>query len=184
MMDALHKGTTGPEDDGWQGVLDDDESILWQGRPDGRFVFKPLMLFTTTFGIVFSSIALFWMIGVSRGGSLFWVFGLLHFGAGLTLIFGGLFTASFVRQRTWYTLTDKRAFIAKNLPFLGRSIRSYPINSRTVIEYHDGRFSNVFFANEKHSGTDGAHNVPIGFERITDGKSVLQLIRGIQKDAK
>lgn len=184
MMDALHDATATQEDDGWQGILDDDETILWQGRPDGSFVFKPIMLFTTIFGIVFSSFALLWMIGASQGGGILWMFGLLHFGAGIAVIFGGLFKASFVRRRTWYTLSDKRAFIAKKLPLAGRSIRSYPINSRTVIEFHDGRFSNVFFANEERNGKNGAHNVPIGFERLADGKSVLQLIRGIQKDAK
>ncbi len=184
MMDALHDGTTAPQDDGWQGLLDNDETILWQGRPDGSFVFKPSMLFTTIFGIFFSGFTLFWMIGASQAGSIFWMFGLLHFGAGLAIIFGGLFKTSFVKRRTWYTLTDKRAFIAKKLPLAGRSIRSYPITSRTVTEYHDGRFSSIFFANEERNGKNGAHNVPIGFERIADGKSVLQLIRGIQKDAK
>ena len=29
--------------DGWDGLLDEGEEILWQGRPDGRFVFKPSM---------------------------------------------------------------------------------------------------------------------------------------------
>ncbi len=183
-MGARIDVTAAPQDDGWAGLLDDDETIVWQGRPDGGFVFRPSMLFSTIFGILFSGFALLWMIGAAQSGGMFWMFGLLHFGVGIAIIFGGLFSTSFVRRYTWYTLTNKRAFIAKKLPFVGRSIRSYPISSRTVIEYHDGRFSSVFFANEERNSKNGAHNVPIGFERLADGKFVLQLMRSIQKDAK
>ncbi len=184
MMTALHDNTgTNVNDDGWAGLLDDDETILWQGRPDGRFTFKPSMVPTTIFGLFFSGFALFWMIGASQAGGIFWMFGLLHFGVGLAIVIASLFKTSFVRRRTWYTLTDKRAFIAKKLPMMGRSIRSYPITSRTVIEYKDADFDSILFANEERNSKNGAYNVPIGFEQLADGKPVLQMIRGIQKDA-
>lgn len=170
-------------DDGWDGLLDDDEPIIWQGRPDGRFVFKPQMIFLTLFGLFFAGFALFWMIGAAQAGGVFWMFGLLHFSVGIGIVASSIFGSTFLRRRTWYTLTDRRAFIARKLPFLGRSLKSYPITKDTVVEYRDAKRPSVMFASEQKRGKNGTREVPVGFEHIADARSVLQMIRNIQKDA-
>ena len=170
-----------PVSDEWEGLLDKDEQVIWQGRPDASFVATPSMFGVGAFSVFFTSFALFWMIGASQAGGLFWMFGLIHFSAGLAMFVRTVFGPSFVRARTFYTLTRRRAFIAKDLPIFGRSLKSYPINANTTIEFKDGRLPSIIFATETRMGTKGQPSRDIGFERIADGRNVLQLIRDIQR---
>ncbi|TLP69129.1 aspartate carbamoyltransferase catalytic subunit [Parasedimentitalea maritima] len=172
------------ETDQWVGILDDDEKILWQGRPDGGVSIKIQNILMAIFGTVFAGFALFWMIIASKGGGDFWLFGLLHFSVGLALVLYSLFWSTFRRRRSWYTLTDRRAFIAINLPLRGKSLKSYPIASSSPLELIDGNLSSVNFAEEVKSGKNGSYTVSIGFERLTDGREVYRLMRDIQTKGK
>ena len=60
---------------GWEGILDTGETILWQGRPDGKIVLRPANTATFVFGLAFAGFALFWMIMASTAGGFFWAFG-------------------------------------------------------------------------------------------------------------
>lgn len=167
---------------GWEGILDEGEKILWQGRPDGAIRFKPGNLFTFLFGLAFAGFALFWMILASRAGGLFWAFGLIHFAAGLGLSFGTILWDAFRRRHTWYTLTDRRAFIATDLPVKGRALKSYPITDDTVLNYRQGDPATIHFSREERRGNKGRrYTVNIGFERIDDGEKVYGLLRQAQK---
>ena len=168
--------------DGWDGLLDEGEEILWQGRPDGRFVFKPSMVFTTLFGLAFAGFALFWMIMASAAGGGFWMFGLIHFTVGIGVMVGPLIGSMWMRRHTWYTLTERRAFIARDLPVMGRSLKSYPITAETVIDYQQNALDSIYFASQTKRTKNGTREVPIGFEQLDDGPQVLKLIRQIQRD--
>ena len=76
---------------GWDGILDDDEAIVWQGRPDGKVVFRPGNIIGFLFGLAFAIFALFWMILAASAGGFFWAFGLIHFSVGIGISFGALF---------------------------------------------------------------------------------------------
>jgi len=167
--------------DGWAAILDEGEKILWQGRPDGAVVFKAVNIMTFIFGLFFAGFALFWMVMAAQGGGGFWMFGLLHFSVGIGLSFGSLFWGAFKRRHTWYTLTDRRAFIATNLPLKGRQIKSYPIKPETLLDFTDGPFATLNFGVEWRRGKNKSYTVDIGFERIKDGPKVYRLMRDIQK---
>ncbi|MEM8578578.1 MAG: aspartate carbamoyltransferase catalytic subunit, partial [Pseudomonadota bacterium] len=95
--------------DPWDGLLDPDERILWQGRPDPAIKLEwghPLGAFLALFVTGFS---VFWMNGAAQAGGFFWMFGLLFFAIGLYMLAGVHFWKAFVRRRTHYTLTNKRA---------------------------------------------------------------------------
>lgn len=167
---------------GWEGILDEGERILWQGRPDTRLRLKPAGLVGMAFGVSFAGFALFWMIMAAQAGGGFWMFGLLHFAIGLALALGPLIWDPFRRSRTWYTLTDRRAFIATDLPLQGKRLKSYPIDEDTLLEFTPGEPATVSFAQETRRGNNGRrHTVRIGFERIPDGERVYRLIRDIQR---
>jgi len=166
---------------GWEGLLDPGETILWQGRPDRGFHVAPNRYFLAAFGIAFGGFALFWMTMAAQAGGTFWMFGLLHFSVGLGIIFGALFWDTFRRRRTWYTLTDRRAFIATKIPVRGRSIKSYPIRPDTPLDIQQGPLTSLHFATERRRSKNSSYTVPIGFERIPDGESVLQLLRQVQR---
>lgn len=169
---------------GWDGILDADETILWQGRPDGAVTLRPGNIVLVIFGLFFAGFALLWMIMAYQAGGGFWMFGLIHFSVGAGIVGGALFWGAFRRRRTWYTLTDHRAFIASDLPLLGRRLKSWPIDADTALELDDTPPGSVNFAEERRRGKNGFYLETIGFERIADAKQVYRLMRDIQTGAR
>jgi len=168
---------------GWEGILDDDEQILWQDRPDGRVIWRVGNVMGLLFGLFFAGIALVWMVLAASGGGFFWMFGLIHFFVGLGVAFGSIYWNAIRRRNSWYTLTNKRAFIASQLPLAGKKLKSWPITAGTVLEFRDGDPATIYFANEIRRNGNGTRKVNIGFERIKDGREVYQKLRDVQKSA-
>lgn len=168
---------------GWAGILDTDERILWQGRPDAAVVLRPGTIGACLFGLFFAGFALVWMILAAQAGGVFWMFGLLHFAVGLGICLGAVAWGPFRRRHTWYTLTDRRAFIATDLPVLGRSLKSYPITPETVLETDGGDPPTIWFHEEMRRGRRGTYRHRIGFERVRDGADLYAMIRNVQKGA-
>ncbi|MAM62115.1 aspartate carbamoyltransferase catalytic subunit [Maritimibacter sp. UBA3975] len=163
---------------GWEGILDDGEEILWQGRPDQDFHMGLGKVFTVIFGVVFAGFALFWMVMASSAGGMFWMFGLIHFSVGVGMIFWSIYGSTYSRRNTWYTLTDRRAIVATNFLTKGKSLKSYPINAGTTVEFRAGPPDTIIFAHEERRGNKGRrYTVPVGFERLPDGHEVMRLIR-------
>jgi hypothetical protein len=167
--------------DGWEGILDPEERILWQGRPDGGIVISVANIASGAFGLFFAGFALFWMIMASQAGGVFWMFGLLHFSVGIGISFGPIVGGAFIRRHTWYTLTDRRAFVATDVPIKGKTLDSYPITRDTRISFEEGGLSNIHFAEGMRYRGGKKRLSPIGFERIPDGREVYRLLRDIQK---
>jgi len=167
---------------GWEDILDKGEEIVWQGRPDGAVHFRPANIVPMLFGLAFAGFAVFWMVMASSAGGGFWMFGLIHFSVGLSLALSPVFWGPFKRRRTWYTLTNRRAIIATDLPLKGRQLKSYPINDTTILNFTPGPLSSIMFSQETRRGNKGRrYTVDIGFEFITDGDEVYRLMRDIQR---
>lgn len=166
----------------WEGLLDPGEEIIWQGAPVPGLHLRIRNVALAAFGAVFAGFAVFWMVMAASIGGGFWAFGLIHFSVGVGLIIGSLFWRRFKQRRTFYSLSDRRAFIATNLPVVGRRLKSYPITSETVLTLEDTDPPSVHFAREVRRSKNGAYTVGVGFERIPDGHEVYALIRRIQAD--
>jgi hypothetical protein len=170
-------GSTNAAD--WQGLLDHDEGILWQGRPSGTIRLEFRSPFEPIFFTFFTGFSIFWMHGASKAPGHFWMFGLLFFAVGCYNLIGVHFWRAFARSQSHYTLTSKRALIATNI--LGRrKLTSYPITPGTTLEFVDGKLGSVFFAKEELRGRNGTTTVPIGFELIEDARAVSALFRKMQ----
>lgn len=167
---------------GWEHILNEGEVIRWQGRPDGALVWKAANFSTLLFGAVFAGFALFWMIMAARAGGGFWMFGLIHFFVGIGVGIGPVFWSTLRRRRSWYTLTDKRAIVATDMPTRGRVLRSYPISKDTVLEINTNEPASISFAAGRRR-KNGKHKAKFGFERIADANQVYALLRDIQKEA-
>jgi hypothetical protein len=165
----------------WNMHLAEGETILWQGRPDGALTIHTSEISKAAFGIFFTGFSVFWMTMAAKAGGFFWMFGLIFFVTGLGQIAQALAGNAFKRRRTWYTLTDRRAFIATDLPFQGRRLKFYPITSDLSIEYLDDNMPSLFFASETKRKNRGTYQQPVGFERIADAPLVLDHIRNIQQ---
>lgn len=165
--------------DDWGGILHPGERILWQGRPDGRIVFTRGTFALVGFGLAFSGFAAVWMSLASMAGGFFWAFGIPHFLVGLGVIWSGLFFPAWRRRHSWYTLTDRRAFIATDLPLKGRKLTSWPIRPGTPLEMDDRNPGTVYFQSYRVTSKNGTRNVKVGFERIAEADMVYRLIRDV-----
>jgi hypothetical protein len=167
-------------DTSWDGILDVRERIIWQGRPDAAISLRLQNYMLAGFGFVFAGFALFWMIVAAGDGGFLWMFGLIHFAVGVGIIFGAIYKSSYVRKRTWYTLTNKRAFIATVLPIRGKRLKSYPVTPETQLDFHDETPASIYFSEDTRRKKNGTYTVNIGFERIGDGREVYKKLRKIQ----
>lgn len=180
--EARDRGQSVPT--GWEGIVDPGEHILWQGRPDQRFHIELIKLPLVLFGLAFAGFASVWMGLAAQAGGGFWMFGLIHFSVGLGIVFGTVGWGTLKRRGTWYTLTDRRAFIATHLPLRGKRLDSYTITSDTRLSLRAGSPGSVMFAREERRGSKGGvYTVDIGFERIDDAERTLEILRGIQRGA-
>lgn len=167
--------------DAWDGILQPGETVLWQGQPDGRVRFESRDLPKMIFGLLFAGFALFWMIMASAADGVFWMFGLLHFGVGLSLAAWPTYGVALTNRRTWYTLTNQRAFIATDLPWRRKRLQSYPITADTPLEFEDDSPGSIWFGARYPTGRRGNGKTRAGFERIHDARSVYRHFMNIQR---
>lgn len=176
--------------DAWQDILDPGETILWQGRPDPRPHWAALSLPRAASGAVVTAIALLWITVAGRITTdfpaplgLFPLLGLPFLAIGLYQIAGHVLWDAYRRARTWYTLSDRRAFIATDMPLRGKTLRSYPITADTILTFDDSELASIGFAFEPVPMKRTTRMRGVGFERIPDGRAVYALLRGVQSDA-
>jgi len=166
---------------GWENILDADEHILWQGRPDPTLRFAFAGLGRTMFGAAFAGFALFWMTMAAQGGGFFWMFGLIHFAAGVGIMGGAALLFPYRARHTWYTLSSKRAFVATDFPVQGRKLRDYPITPDTNLLLDENTVSTLYFGPEPVFRKNQNRARRVGFERIHDGRRVYGMMRDIQR---
>jgi len=102
---------------------------------------------------------------------------------GLVLTLRRTVFAALDRRVTSYALTSRRAAILVNRRYFGGGLKFYRVTPQMVIEFNEGTpFSDIYFGEkERYIKINGIRlNRPIGFERITDGRRIVDLIREIQ----
>lgn len=156
---------------GWQGILDSDERILWQGQPDRRLRIGFAELRRALPGVFFTGLSLFWMFSAARSSVMFALFGLLFLVIGLRKLVEPLFLPAYIRSRSWYTLTDRRAIVATDVALQGRRLVSYPIDAASPVEFVDGDPPSILFGPDQDAG----------FRFIGEAEQVLGLIHDIQR---
>lgn len=193
---------------GWEDILSPGETILWQGRPDSRIAWGDLLGMRSLQGAALAAFAVVWMLQASRVtgvmsqvrvrpdqaeplgglGGYFSYFGLIFLAVGLYTMAGRLVWDAMKRRRTWYTLTDRAAYIATDL--LGRKLDRHELRPDQPLELEDGEPGAVWFAERlvHHPGRwtsvggDRRYQGPytarhrVGFERISDARTVWRLL--------
>jgi hypothetical protein len=173
----------------WEGIIDPDERILWQGKPVSRLVFRPSDLVISAFGVFFFCFAVFWMTmagwissGTGPMGYIFPLFGIPFVLVGAYMLFGKYFWDAYRRRRTWYTLTDRRAFIATDI-IGNRTLKDYriePDSDITLLE--EGGEQTIWFAEVVKRGQKGAtYTEPVGFELLADGREVYSVMQDVRR---
>lgn len=164
----------------WEGILDEGEAVIWHGRPAQGFAMAQEDMLPLVFGLVFSAFAMIWIGIAAIGAGLFWMLGLIHFGAGAGLAVYAFLRDTVARRYSYYTLTNSRAIIGTSYPWADRQMLKKRITPRTKIKLHDGH--TLVFGKP---GRSKRHPFPLRspqFTRIDDAEHVLDLMRQIQKD--
>ena len=182
---------------GWDGILEPGETILWQGQPERGIVWRDALSPLGLFGVVFTGFSLFWILaaasmlaeGPGFPFTLFPLFGLPFLLVGLFLMGGHVVLDAYVRATTWYTLTDRTAFVARAV--LGkRTLESYPIASMDRLELADGVPGDVIFGMARHTYPDRVARqgrsrnklvtgtrTQLGFRKITEARKVWRILQ-------
>ena len=89
------------------------ERVLWQGRPDTRGWFTAQDVFLIPFSLMWGGFAIFWEASAlssssARSSVIFPLWGIPFVLIGLYLIFGRFFARRWVRNATFYAVTDRR----------------------------------------------------------------------------
>jgi hypothetical protein len=176
-----HGQQAGTDAGGWTAWLAPGERLLWQGAPGDGIRFRREDRMLIPFSLVFGAFALVWW-GAAYGIDAPWpmlAFGTVFVLIGLYLVIGRFLWDAYVRARTRYALTDRRALIATRHP--GRRMKDWPITADMPLDVETGPTTSIYFARERVGGWRRRHARRVGFEFIADGPEVLSLIRAVQR---
>lgn len=165
--------------DEWEGLLDPDEWIIWQGKPSSRIQLEFDSIFLVLFMMVWGGIPLFMVI--TNPAALLLGVPTLFLGIALYFFAGQHFWAAYQRSRTFYSLSNTRAFIAR-AGLTGRKLDSYPITEPTTLQIDEGRSKTVWFgATKGRQMFSSKTEKKLGFERLEAPRDVYQLLRKVQR---
>lgn len=166
--------------EGWDDILNDGEHLIWQGQPDARVRFDGPTLPFVFFGAVFVFFALHWTISTLQEGGV-WAFGMFQLFAGLGAIWAALFLGPLLARRTWYSLTNRRAFFASDLPFAGKTLAAIDLRPSLGVSYDGKRLGTILFQGRAKSLVGQIAETTPSFSKLPDARHVYGLIRDIQK---
>jgi hypothetical protein len=169
----------------WNAILEPGETVLWQGQSVQGLHFPGFDPGSTLFGLAFAGFGVFWMLQAfanvagQTGVAVFMpLAGLPFVGVGLNLAGGKYFWRRYMRGKTWYSLTNRRAFVATNVMGQKR-LNFWVIDPATIIEVTGDAPPSVRF-----TGARGSVGVAGGaFEYIDEATKVAGLMRQVQAGA-
>ena len=88
--------------------LSADEYVVWQGRPEGKSLFRREDMLTIPFGVFFLLFACIWAAAAAQGSPIFALFAIPFIGTGLYFTVGMVFHRAHILSKTEYAVTNKR----------------------------------------------------------------------------
>lgn len=112
--------------------LDQDEELLWSGKPKSGIVFRASDAFMIPFSVLWCSFAVFWFVSALQAPFPFALFGIPFVLIGLLMVFGRFIIDARDRDRTSYGLTNKRIIIESGV--FSRKFKSVPLKTLSELE--------------------------------------------------
>ena len=127
----------------YRSYLSAGEAVLWRGAPEKGHLFNGADVFTSFFGLFFLGFSLFWEWNAFKTGILFMMFwGIPFVAVGAYLVFGRFIHTAYLRNKTFYIITNQRLLIKK-----GRNISIYHANDipPSTLRIHSNGNGTIFF---------------------------------------
>lgn len=173
--------------DGWDAYLDPDERIVWEGKPTIRlFLLRGIDAFLIPFATIWTLIVVSAFLGSLGATGIMAIVPLLFLLVGLYFLIGRFFHDQYVRGRTIYALTNKRAFIARHA--FGRSLQEQPVDAKLQTSFRGRRAGRVMFGPPASlfgpmagfaiwSGDDGSFT----FRGLENAEEVCALVQKVKR---
>jgi hypothetical protein len=106
-------------DDAFGGRLLAGERIAWRGQAGRGLVLTRRDLFLVPFSLIWCGIAIFWTFAATwmGGPGFFTIWGAMFIAVGLYFVAGRFALDAWIRNGTYYAVTDRRILIARGGPF-------------------------------------------------------------------
>jgi len=175
-------------------ILDSNEKILWEGRPNFWPFFLGRSLPLTIFGLFWMGfLSIFIVISLfAPGPAKFFIFLTPHFWIGIFMVFGPVTYNGLVYKHTYYAITKKRVIIQKGL--IGRDFETIDFDQLTNAEVNVGIFDKLFSSNSgsillSTAGSftytrRGMMRKPFTISNIPDPYEVFKLFKKVSHDVR
>lgn len=114
-------------------LLEQDERLVWTGRPKTGLILRWTDLFLIPFSIIWCGGAIFWVIMASKASIGFAIFGIPFVLLGLMLVFGRFLVDIKQRENTIYGITEDRIIIRSGI--FSKKTNSINLKMLTNLEF-------------------------------------------------
>lgn len=166
---------------GWEDIFEPDEKLLWQGRPDPNFAWQKRHILPVILAIGVACLGVIWIFFTDLGSGYTVIMGVILLLLAVFLAIAPPVMAMMVRKASWYSLSNKRGFIAMHRPNLGRKLNAYAIEPDFDIKFDGKTPATIYFAIAPRINGNRADLMKISFDLIEDGQKVYDMMRAIQK---
>lgn len=158
----------------FQDSLAPGEFVVWTGRPDPKVTFTSGDGCLIPFGGMFGCFSFIWVAGASAANFVFGLFGLPFLAIGIYLAVGRFFYKKWLRERTWYALTNQRAIVLKVCPGIILESEVLAHCPNITKETKTLGTGSIIFSKTLAAPVPGQGSAPpdMGFEIFSGGKNI------------
>lgn len=145
----------------------EDEYILWQGSPAKGNIFTKRDLIMVPFSIMWLSFAVFWELSAIKTthSPFLMLWGLPFILVGLYMLFGRFIQTAYLRNKTFYVITNKKIIIKRGSRISLHDGRDLPPMD---IEIHKNGNGTIFFIEEVYTRSNRRHRTYFMLENLPD----------------
>lgn len=186
--------------DVFSGELRPEERLEWVGRPDPSIIFHREDWLAIPVSLLWGGFAIFWLLGAAgianvwsnqRGRTFQWfgvIWGTPFVLVGQYMIWGRFLYSRWLKDRTYYALTNTRAIVLR-IGLTGRSATSVYFENLPMLDKYvrgDGKGAISFggpYTGQLQTGRRSAPR-PLTFDDLADVTAVYQVALGLYDESR
>lgn len=142
------------------------ESILWKGQPEKGNLITRRDFVMIPFGLFWLAFCVFWESLAIKSGQLFpIIWGLPFVAVGIYLVFGRFLQSAYLRDKTFYVITNKKIIIKAGQKITMHDARDLP---PMEVEIHRNGNGTILFSEETYTRRGRRHHTYIMLENLKD----------------